>query len=127
MRYINESGSVVNVLSGGPKASAVLESMGYKTEDVMSKKKTAAAPKKAVKNNTAIVPVEPLKTEKIAESRQALMLEVQRRGVKNFRVMNKEELGMIVAGATKAQIEAIQLAAVTRWKSGWGKEGKRQK
>ncbi|MEK7140494.1 MAG: hypothetical protein AAB815_01790, partial [Patescibacteria group bacterium] len=54
-------------------------------------------------------------------TRNDLMLAVQRLGVKNFRVMNKEELKSICNGATPQQIEAIQLAAVTRWKSGFGK------
>lgn len=54
-------------------------------------------------------------------SRSALMAEVQRRGIKNFRVMNKKELRAIVDGATAPQIEAIQIAAVSRWKSGWKK------
>ena len=66
-----------------------------------------------------------LKKERVDSSvhgatRNQLMEAVKGLGIKNFRVMNKAELLMICEGATPQQIEAIQLAAVTRWKSGWG-------
>ena len=75
-------------------------------------KKKKAAPKPAVQ-------VEEVEAQ--GRSRNELMEWVKERGIKNFRVMNKEELAAIVGGATPQQIEAIQLAAVSRWKSGFGK------
>ena len=94
--------------------------------------------KKAVKSTTNVkdktVEKQAVKTEASSSTKKAavpaqaagptrneLMLEVKAKGIKNFRVMNKEELAMIVGGATPQQIEAIQLAAVSRWKSGFGK------
>lgn len=98
---------------------AVLESLGFKTEGEMAKNKTVAEPKKQVR-----VAIEKYKNEAKVCTRNEMMLEVKSMGIKNFRVMNKEELTAIINGAPKAQIEAIQLAAVTRWKSGWNKEKK---
>ncbi len=49
------------------------------------------------------------------------MLKAKERGIKNFRVLNKEELGLVLAdGATRDQIDKIVSGAVSRWKSGWG-------
>jgi hypothetical protein len=56
-------------------------------------------------------------------SRNELMLTVKDRGVKNFRVLNKQELADVLKniGDQKA-VDAIVASAVIRWKSGWGKE-----
>ncbi|MBU1863899.1 MAG: hypothetical protein KKH94_09575 [Candidatus Omnitrophica bacterium] len=58
----------------------------------------------------------------VKETRNALMLKAKERGIKNFRVLNKEELMHVLAeGITQQEIDAIVAGAVTRWKSGWGK------
>ena len=57
----------------------------------------------------------------IKVTRQALMMKVKEKGIKNFRVLNKEELGLVlVDGVTPEQIEKVVSGAVARWKSGWG-------
>ena len=56
-------------------------------------------------------------------SRNELMLAAKDRGVKNFRVLNKQELADVLKniGDQKA-VDAIVAGAVARWKSGWGKK-----
>lgn len=55
------------------------------------------------------------------ETRNSLMLQAKDRGIKNFRVLNKEELHAVLAeGVTKEQIDNVVSGAVARWKSGWG-------
>ena len=108
MRYTSPNHDVVINTQGG---CAVLERLGFKTEeDAMAKKKKAAA-KPAVK-------VEKAATE--GQSRNQLMEVVKSRGIKNFRVMNKAELAEIVAGAKADRVAEIQKQAVERWKTGWG-------
>lgn len=53
-------------------------------------------------------------------SRNELMLAAKERGVKNFRVLNKQELSEVLKniGDQKA-VDAIVAGAVARWKSGW--------
>ncbi|MFH1653609.1 MAG: hypothetical protein ABIE74_06100 [Pseudomonadota bacterium] len=55
-------------------------------------------------------------------SRNELMMTAKERGVKNFRVLNKQELIDVLKniGDQKA-INTIVTGAVARWKSGWGK------
>lgn len=55
-------------------------------------------------------------------SRNELMFAAKERGVKNFRVLNKQELTEVLKniGDQKA-VDTIVAGAVTRWKSGWGK------
>ena len=56
------------------------------------------------------------------QTRNALMLQAKERGIKNFRVLNKEELAQVLAdGVTQERINEVVAGAVTRWKSGWGK------
>ena len=56
-------------------------------------------------------------------SRNELMLEAKAKGVKNFRVINKEELIEILKeGTTQERINEITAGAVARWKNGWGKK-----
>lgn len=56
------------------------------------------------------------------ETRQALMLNAKEKGIKNFRVLNKKELGQVLAdGITQEQIQKVVSGAVSRWKSGWGR------
>ena len=56
-------------------------------------------------------------------SRNELMITAKERGVKNFRVLNKQELTDVLKniGDQKA-VDAIVAGAVARWKSGWGKK-----
>lgn len=55
-------------------------------------------------------------------SRNELMMTAKEHGIKNFRVLNKQELIEVLKniGDQKA-VDAITAGAVTRWKSGWGK------
>ena len=55
-------------------------------------------------------------------SRNELMLAAKERGVKNFRVLNKQELTDVLKniGDQKA-VDAIVSGAVARWKAGWGR------
>jgi len=49
------------------------------------------------------------------------MLRAKERGIKNFRILNKNELMHILAeGITQQEIDALVAGAVARWKSGWG-------
>ncbi len=60
-------------------------------------------------------------------SRHELMLQAKAKGIKNFRVINKEELVEILKeGTTQERINEIVTGSVARWKAGWGK-GKPQK
>jgi len=55
------------------------------------------------------------------KSRNELMLVAKDRGIKNFRILNKEELMHILAdGITQQEVDALVAGAVDRWKSGWG-------
>ncbi len=55
--------------------------------------------------------------------RSVLMRRAQEKGIKNFRVMNKEELCEVLDDPKR--IPAITEQAVTRWKKGWGTRGKK--
>lgn len=58
----------------------------------------------------------------LPETRQALMMLAKERGIKNFRVLNKAELGQVLTdGITQEQIQGVVSGAVVRWKAGWGK------
>ena len=53
-------------------------------------------------------------------TRNELMMMAKERGIKNFRVLNKEELMHVLAeGITQQEIDAIVAGAVKRWKAGW--------
>jgi hypothetical protein len=55
-------------------------------------------------------------------TRKEMMLMAKERGIKNFRILNKEELMHVLAdGITQQEIDALVAGAVARWKSGWGK------
>jgi len=72
--------------------------------------------KKAKKQT--VVKVQP----EVKQTRNALMLLAKERGIKNFRVLNKEELMHVTAeGIAQQEIDALVAGAVARWKSGWGK------
>ena len=66
-----------------------------------------------------IVKVQP----EVKQTRNALMLQAKDRGIKNFRVLNKEELiQVLVDDVTAERINEVVAGAVTRWKAGWGKK-----
>src|SRR3989338_9448618 len=55
-------------------------------------------------------------------SRNELMMTAKERGVKNFRVLNKQELSEVLKNiGDQKTVDAIVAGAVARWKSGWGK------
>jgi hypothetical protein len=57
----------------------------------------------------------------VKTTRRALMLKAKEHGIRNFRVLNKNELMHILAeGITQQEIDALVAGAVARWKSGWG-------
>jgi len=61
-------------------------------------------------------------------SRNELMLEAKAKGIKNFRVINKQELVEILKkDTTQERINEIISGAVARWKAGWGKKKQRSK
>jgi hypothetical protein len=56
-------------------------------------------------------------------SRNDLMMTAKERGVKNFRVLNKQELADVLKNiGDQKVVDAIVAGAVARWKSGWGKK-----
>lgn len=79
-----------------------------------------------VNNKKALVKNSPSPKEGIVmhagASRNELMMVAKDRGIKNFRVLNKQELEDVLKniGNQKA-VDAIVSGAVARWKSGWGK------
>lgn len=80
--------------------------------------------KKAVAACTQVAAAQP----EAKETRQVLMLKAKERGIKNFRVLNKDELMHVLAeGITPQEIDALVAGAVKRWKSGWGKGKPRNK
>lgn len=80
---------------------------------------------KAVKGKSVLAENAPSPKEGIVmhagATRNELMLAAKDRGVKNFRVLNKQELGEVLKniGDQKA-VGAIVAGAVVRWKAGWG-------
>jgi rare lipoprotein A (peptidoglycan hydrolase) len=52
-------------------------------------------------------------------TRNNLMLQAKEKGIRNFRVLNKEELSEVLAAAPERRTEIID-KAVKRWKAGWG-------
>ena len=54
-------------------------------------------------------------------SRNELMIAAKDRGVKNFRVLNKQELSEVLKNiGDQKTVDAIVAGAVARWKAGWG-------
>jgi hypothetical protein len=85
-----------------------------------------AAKKKAIESKKVSDTNSPSPKEGIVlhagASRNELMMTAKERGVKNFRVLNKQELTDVLKniGDQKA-VDVIVAGAVARWKSGWGK------
>ena len=90
-----------------------------------TKQKQKAKKQKAVEQKKASAERSPSPKEGIVmhagASRNELMMTAKERGVKNFRVLNKQELSDVLKniGDQKA-VDAIVAGAVARWKSGWG-------
>jgi rare lipoprotein A (peptidoglycan hydrolase) len=58
-------------------------------------------------------------------TKKELMIVVKEKGIKNYRILNKDELikvlDMLKSGATKEQIrDQVINPAIVRWKAGWG-------
>ena len=84
------------------------------------KEKTATAKKSAPE--TQAPPKEGIVLHAGA-SRNELMLAAKDRGVKNFRVLNKQELSDVLKNiGDQKEVDAIVAGAVARWKSGWRKK-----
>ena len=61
----------------------------------------------------------------VGVSRTDLMNQAKKKGIKNFRVLNKAELEEAVKSTTSQErIKAIVAGAVARWKSGWSAKPK---
>ena len=92
-----------------------------------TKQKQKGKKQKAVKDKKVSAESSPSPKEGIilhaGASRNELMITAKDRGIKNFRVLNKQELTDVLKniGDQKA-VDAIVAGAVARWKSGWGKK-----
>ncbi|MFA4905027.1 MAG: hypothetical protein WC645_00835 [Candidatus Margulisiibacteriota bacterium] len=54
-------------------------------------------------------------------TRNVMMMTAKERGVKNFRVLNKQELADVLKNIGEQKtVDAIVTGAVARWKTGWG-------
>ena len=82
------------------------------------------APRKTLSNEKGQV-IAAMRHHNKGLSRNDLMLQAKTRLIKNFRVMNKEELQIVLNEPHR--IEEIQQQAVMRWREGWGKERKNGK
>jgi len=61
--------------------------------------------------------------EASGETRNALMLKAKEKGIKNFRILNKDELAFVLCEKqSQENIDACVKQAVERWKAGWGKK-----
>jgi len=88
------------------------------------KKSKAAKDKKAIVEKATTE--QKAAAEKKGQSRADLMLQAKEKGIKNFRVLNREELRKVLdPNATAESVTEVVQGAVARWKSGWGKKGGR--
>ncbi|MCM8797071.1 MAG: hypothetical protein NC923_04250 [Candidatus Omnitrophica bacterium] len=84
-------------------------------------------PKAQDPNAPGKAPEKPKASSNQGPSRNELMLQAKAKGVKNFRVLNKEELVEILKeDTTQERISEIVTGAVDRWKAGWGKGNNRK-
>jgi hypothetical protein len=84
--------------------------------------------KKKSKGQAAKAKDKPEAPKTKSPTRHELMMQAKDKGVKNYRVINKEELLEILKeGTTQERINEIVNAAVARWKAGWGKGKTRKK
>ena len=62
------------------------------------------------------------KPEGVAATRNNLMLEAKEKGIKNFRILNKQELIDCLAHLAEPEyVKKVVDAAIIRWQSGWKK------
>ncbi len=87
--------------------------------------------KKGVKKDKVATTVAE-KTKEQAEAKpkkitvKELKAQAKAAGIKNFQVLNREELLKVLApGVTLPIISEVVTGAVARWKKGWGTKGKR--
>ena len=76
----------------------------------------------ALAEKTADIVKEEIVTKGV--SRNDMMMQAKERGIKNFRILNKEELIKVLAAKDTIDIETIVTVAVQRWKSGFGNRSK---
>ena len=89
------------------------------------KKKSKAVKQKEFIVEKATTEQKPL-AEKRNQNRADLMAQVKEKGIKNFRVLNKDELLKVLDPMAAEEVIAEEVqGAVARWKSGWGKKGGR--
>lgn len=90
------------------------------TKQKQKSKKQKVVKDKKVSAESSSSPKEGI-TMHAGASRNELMMAAKERGVKNFRVLNKQELSEVLKniGDQKA-VDAVVAGAVARWKSGWG-------
>jgi len=88
---------------------------GYEVKETRKpKEETVKAIKKTIKTG--------------GPTRQELMELARSKKLKNFRVMNKEELAEVVKESTsKSRAKEIEETAVKRWKSGWKFQDKKKR
>ncbi len=68
------------------------------------------------------------KTTSNGPTRNSLMLEAKKRGIKYFRVMNRAELEQVLkAKVTQEEILQVGQAAKERWQTGWKKNKEGEK
>ena len=61
-------------------------------------------------------------------TRNDLMMTVKAHGIKNYRILNKQELTNVLKNiGDQKYINTVVEGAVKRWKSGWGKSKRKQK
>ena len=134
MQYISDKHDVVINASGG---YAVLERLGFFSEEIIAREKKKAEKTNQIKAWVAQncctgckrkadlcvcvdgVPPAP-RVIFSGTSRKSLMDEAKTREIAYFRVMNKEELGEALL-ASPDRIKEIQVAAKARWQAGWKK------
>jgi hypothetical protein len=62
------------------------------------------------------------KPEGVTATRNNLMLEAKEKGIKNFRILNKQELIACLAHLAEPEyVKKVVDAAIIRWQSGWKK------
>lgn len=91
-----------------------------------TKQKQENKKQKVIKSKKGQVANSPSPKESIVmhagASRHELMMTAKERGVKNFRVLNKQELNDVLKNISDQKtVDSIVVEAVARWKSGWGK------
>ncbi len=102
--------------AAGKSAIEVLEKHGIKPNK--TQKQNVVVEERAAEINKEI-------REEKGPSRNDLMLKAKASGIKNFRILNKEELKQVLdPGMPVEAMKAIVDVAIARWKSGFGNRSK---